>query len=231
MDNIEKAKLLNVDNIHNYIEGVDMIYPINNYADLSDTMMEMSNIYPTNLTKHTIHKKNYKIIRQIQPIAYGLCRTKIPIEYIKYSFKRFENGFLYYDYIQPIAFCIWAIDIISMTHKQLHILLICGKKRDYNLVPRILDDVVYLCRKANIQYISLIPANEELQNYYIRCGFEKNSMRIGDDMYVLDVSKSRMIPYTTPDKIVRKRIIKTRKCRKNRKQKKSRKHINTCSII
>ncbi len=213
MSDIEKSNLLNIDNIHNYIEGLNTVYPTNNQVDLPNTLMEMGNIYPANLTKHTIHKKNYKIIRQIQSIAYGLCRTKIPIEYIKYSFKRFENGFLYYDYIQPIAFCIWTIDIISMTHKQLHILLICGKKRDYNLVPQILDDVVYLCRKVNIQYISLIPANEELQNYYIRCGFEKNSMRIGDDMYVLDVSKSRIIPYTTPDTIVRKRIIKTMKHR------------------
>jgi hypothetical protein len=219
MDKIDTTNELNLNlendmfskNKHSYIGN---IYPDNYKIDLSNTIMEMSNIYPKNLTKHTIYKKDYKIVRQIQSSAYGLCRTKIPMEYIKYSFKKFENGFVYYDYNQLIAFCIWTVDMISMTNTQLHILLICGKKRDYNLVPRILDDVVYLCRKSNIQYISLIPANEELQNYYIQCGFEKNSMRIGDDMYVLDVSKSRIIPHTTPDTIVRKRINKTRKYRK-----------------
>jgi hypothetical protein len=242
MNNIEKANLLNIDintfskNRDEYIGKIDNLYLSNNQIDLSNIIMEMSNIYPTNLTKHTIHKKDYKIIRQIRSEAYAVCRTKIPMEYITHSFNKFKNGFLYYNENKLIAFCIWDIkDEYSLSigkFKKLHIYLICGKKLDYNLVPRILDDVVYLCRKENIQYITLEPANEELKEYYIRCGFKKEEeVTSGIKYLMLDVSKSRMISYTTPDTIVRKRIIKTRKCRKNRKQRKSRKYMNTCSII
>lgn len=242
MNNIEKANLLNIDintfskNRDEYIGKIDNLYLSNYPVNLPYTLMEMSNIYPTNLKKHTIHKKDYKIIRQIRSEAYAVCRTKIPMEYITHSFNKFKNGFLYYDENKLIAFCIWDIrDEYSLSIgkiKKLHIYLICGKKLDYNLVPRILDDVIYLCRKDNIQYITLEPANEELKEYYIRCGFQEyKDALLGSAYFGLDVSKSRMIPYTTPDTIIRKQIKKTQKCRKNRKQRKSRKHTNTCSII
>jgi hypothetical protein len=138
---------------------------------------------------------------------------------IKYSFNKFKNGFVYYDYNQLIAFCIWDIkEEYSLSIgkiKKLHIYLICGKKLDYNLVPRILDDVVHLCRKYNIQYITLEPANEELKEYYIKCGFEEYKDALdGSKYFGLDVSKSRIIHHTTPDTIIRKRINKTRKYRK-----------------
>jgi hypothetical protein len=224
MNNIYTTNELNLENDifsknkNNYIGN---IYPVNYKIDLSDTIMEMSNIYPKNLTKYTINKKDYKIIRQIRTDAYAVCRTKIPMEYITYSFNKFKNGFVYYDYNKLIAFCIWDIkEEYSLSIgkiKKLHIYIICGKKLDYNLVPRILDDVVYLCRKENIQYITLEPANEELKEYYIRCGFEEyKDTLVGSKYFGLDVSKSRIIPHTTPDTIVRKRINKTRKYRKNK---------------
>jgi len=242
MNNIYTTNELNLENdifSKNKNNYVGNIYPANYKIDLSDTIMEMSNIYPKNLTKYTINKKDYKIIRQIRSDAYSVCRTKIPMEYITYSFNKFKNGFVYYDYNQLIAFCIWDIkEEYSLSIgkiKKLHIYLICGKKLDYNLVPRILDDVVHLCRKYNIQYITLEPANEELKEYYIRCGFKKEEeITSGIKYLMLDVSKSRIIPHTTPDTIIRKRINKTRKCRKSRKQRKdikNKKYTNTCSII
>ena len=90
--------------------------------------------------------------------------------------------------------------------KDLLILLICGKKLDYRLVPRILDDVVHYCRKEDIQYITLEPANELLKKYYMECGFIEVDKET--KLLRLDVSKSRMGKRNTKYKFSN---LKTRK--------------------
>ena len=83
---------------------------------------------------------------------------------------------------------------MSDLFKELYIYLICGKQLDYKLVPRIIDDVVHLCRKSNIQYITLEPANDELKEYYIKCGFKERIAFGNSKLLELDVNNSRIIP-------------------------------------
>ena len=173
--------------------------------------IEVSNIYPNNLIKETIRADQRQIISQLRSEAYSICRSEIPYEYIKYSFNKFKKGFVYYKDKLPIAFCIWKVkEHISLSYnfKELYIYLICGKQFDYKLVPRIIDDIVHLCRKSNISYITLEPANNTLKEYYIKCGFKEKNDIFGNNILVLDVNNSRIIPQK--NKIFK---IKTRKRR------------------
>jgi hypothetical protein len=82
---------------------------------------------------------------------------------------------------------------MSGSFKELYIYLICGKQLDYKLVPRILDDVVHLCRKSDIQYITLEPANDILKEYYIKCGFKERHAFGNSKLLELDVNNARII--------------------------------------
>ncbi len=73
----------------------------------------------------------------------------------------------------------------------MYIYLISGKQLDYRLVTRILDDIVHLCRKNNIQYISLEAANNTLRDYYIKYGFEELNNLINIKILQLNLNNSR----------------------------------------
>jgi hypothetical protein len=174
-------------------------------------IIEVSNVYPNNLIKQNIRANQRQLISYLRSEAYSICRTVIPYEYIKSSFNKFKKGFVYYKNKSPIAFCIWKVREhlhFSGSFKELYIYLICGKQLDYKLVPRIIDDLVYLCRKTNIKYITLEPANNTLKEYYINCGF-KERCGIGDiNILELNVNNSRIIT-----KLNSRLNIKTRKRR------------------
>lgn len=160
-------------------------------------MIEVSNLYPNNLIKHNIKSDERQLISYLRSEAYSICRTQISYEYIKTSFNKFKRGFVYYKDKWPVAFCIWKVKNhfkMSGSFKKLHIYLICGKQLDYKLVPKIMDDVVHLCRKSDIQYITLEPANETLKEYYIKCGFEERSEIDNSKFLVLNVNNARIIP-------------------------------------
>jgi hypothetical protein len=83
---------------------------------------------------------------------------------------------------------------ISGAFKELYIYLICGKQLDYKILPRIMDDIVHLCRKSNIQFVALEPANDELKEYYIKCGFKERFAFGNSNILELDVNNPRIIP-------------------------------------
>lgn len=170
---------------------------INNKNIIQQNAIEVSNVYPNDLVKHNIHAAQRPLIAYLRSEAYDICRTVIPYEYIRASFNKFKNGFVYYKDKIPIAFCIWKVNEhmgFSGTFKEMYIYLICGKQLDYKLVPRIMDDVVHLCRKNNIHYITLEPANDTLKSYYIKCGFKERINMVGSTILEMSISNSRMIP-------------------------------------
>jgi hypothetical protein len=170
--------------------------PINNLENITYNLMEVSNLYPNNLQKINIRPEQRQLISYLRHEAYSICRTTMHYDYIKASFNKFKNGFVYYKDKLPIAFCIWKVREylqFSGTFKELYIYLICGKQLDYKLVPRIIDDVVNLCRKSNIQYISLEPANDSLKEYYIKCGFKERCGINNSKLLDLDVNNARII--------------------------------------
>ena len=124
--------------------------------------VEIEHISNNNIIRHNLENKRpdqRQLISYLRSEAYSICRTQISYEYIKWSFNRFKRGFIYYKDNLPIAFCIWKVrehfGPLS-NFKELYIYLIGEKELDHKLVPRILDDVVNLCRKSNIQYITLV---------------------------------------------------------------------------
>jgi hypothetical protein len=191
----------------NSISNNQNIYDIN--KNNIQNIIEVSNIYPK-LIKQNIRANQRQLIAYLRSEAYS-CRTEIPYEYIKSSFNRFKRGFVYYKDKLPIAFCIWKVREhlqFSGAFKELYIYLICGKQLDYKLVPRIIDDVVYLCRKSNIRYITLEPVNNTLKDYYINCGFKERYGIGNSKLLELDVNNSRIIT-----KLHSKFNIQTRKRR------------------
>jgi hypothetical protein len=168
-----------------------------NKLNIINDIQEISNIYPNNLTKYKLHASERLLISKIRSDAFSICRNKIPSEYIHYAFNNFKNGYIYYYNNKPHAFCIWDIrkhmNILNMNREdKLYIYLICGKKVDYQLVPRILDDVIQYCRKNNISNIILQPANDQLRDYYIKCGFIDNDSNNSNTLQ-LDINNARIL--------------------------------------
>ncbi len=159
-------------------------------------IMEVSNLYPNNLQKRNIRSDQRQLITYLKSEAHSICRNLISPEYINASFNKCKKGFVYYKDKLPIAFCIWKVKNhlqMSGAFKELYIYLICGKQLDYKLVPRIIDDVVHLCRNSNIQYITLEPANDTLKEYYIKCGFKERYAFGNSKLLELDVNDARII--------------------------------------
>lgn len=177
-----------------YIPNNQLIDKINIRQE--ENAFEVSNLYPNNLVKHNLRSEQRELISYLRSQADIICRNELLYEYIKYAFNKFKQGFTYYQDKRPVAFCIWRIyDYVKINTveviKRLHILLICGKQLDYKLVPRILDDVIYFCRKSNIQYITLEPANDKLKSYYINCGFKERFDFSKIPILELDVKSAR----------------------------------------
>jgi hypothetical protein len=198
---------------------INSVLENNNHAlnknTIHENAIEVSNVYPNDLVKHNIHASQRHLIAYLRSEAYSICRTSISPEYIRSAFNRFKNGFVYHKDKIPIAFCIWKVTEylrFSGTFKDLYIYLICGKQLDYKLVPRMIDDVVHLCRKHNIQYITLEPANDTLKSYYIKCGFKERDTIDGSHILEMSVDNSRIMSSHKKHVVYK---IKTRK-RQNR---------------
>lgn len=171
-----------------------------NTDDINNTnIIEVSNIYPNKLNRINLRANQRSLISYLRSEAYSICRTEISYDYIRSVFNKFKKGFVYYQGNKPVAFCIWkvtdhpSIVDLKLSYRSLYIYLICGIKADYKFVPRILDDVVNYCRKNNIKYISLEPVNDKVKEYYIKCGFKKNSDIGGNNILTLDVEQSRTL--------------------------------------
>ncbi len=161
-------------------------------------IIEVSNVYPTNLVKHNLHASQRRTISNIRTEAYNTCRGKLPHEYIRLAFNVFKNGYVYTINNKISAFCIWKIrrSEISITnlneYNEMLIYLICGVKLDYQLMPRIFDDIIHYCRKNNVRYVALKAANDQLKDYYIANGFTPYTDIAGDNNLRFDVSQSRI---------------------------------------
>ena len=193
-------------NGYNTIQIID-----NNINDLliyKPNLIEISNIYPNNLNKVQIQSRDRQQVISIRQQAQFICRNELSDEYIRYAFNKFKNGLAYYNNDILIAFCIWKVREYIHIHldkyKELYIYLICGRKLDNKLLPRILDDIVHICRKSQIKYIILEPANDTLKQYYMKYGFEEHIAYTGTKFIVLDVSKSR-VSYKTKIKLKTKK--------------------------
>lgn len=181
-----------------------------------NNLIEVSNIYPDNIKKNTLHASQRQLISVLRNQAYEICRTEMSNEYIRWAFNKFKGGFVYYRGNEPVSFCIWKIseqhmDIKTLEkYNELYIYLVCGKQLDYKILPRMLDDIIHFCRKSNIKYITLVPANDLLKEYYIKNGFvEIPPITEGyDHKLVLDVNTSRL---GTSRKIFRNRTRKIKR--------------------
>lgn len=205
MNNMESLNVNNMESLNT--DNIDENY-------INKNIIEVSNIYPNDMIKQTLKADNRSLISYIRSEAYSICRSEISFEYIKSAFNKFKQGFVYYSKNIPIAFCIWKIKNhlrFNNSYRELYIYLLCGKKLDYKLIPKIIDDLVDLCRKSNVQYITLQPINDTIKQYYIKCGFEERQDIMGTNMLVLDVNKSRI---QLSDRT--KSRIKTQKQRRNK---------------
>ena len=115
------------------------------------------------------------------------------MDYIHYAFNKFKRGLVYYaaDGTAPFAFCLWknrnmmGFDM-NVSHTEIHILLICGKGAGLGVVPFILDDLVKICRRDNIQYISV----EVKERYLEISNLSKSNKEISVFFHDFQVSKS-----------------------------------------
>jgi hypothetical protein len=129
----------------------------------------------TCLKKRNIRPNQQQLIEYLRTQSQYMCDIEITHEYINAVFNKCNNGFVYCKDKLPMAFCIWEVDEHfgpSGLFKELYIYLICGKQLNYTLIEKIIDDVVHLCKKTNIQYIRLEPMNNALEDYYIQYGFK-----------------------------------------------------------
>ena len=180
-----------------FVNANENITVSNNYKNNIINIIEVSNIYPTNLIKHNLHASERKHISNIRELACYVCCGKVPSEYIRWSFNDFKYGYIYTLDKHISAFCIWKINNnMSLKtlerYKEMYIHLICGIKFEYKLIPRIFDDIIHYCRKNSIRYITLKAANDKLKEYYIKNGFEENVDVSRDEIIQFDVSKSRI---------------------------------------
>jgi hypothetical protein len=160
-------------------------------------IVEISNIYPTNLVKHVIHASQRAAITRVRAEAYDVCRTEIPHEYIRWAFNKFKNGYVYTIDNKISATCIWKTNEVMNINtlkikRDIYVYLICGVKLDYQVLPRILDDIVHMCRKEGITHVTLNAVNPHLEQYYIAKGFVHGKNFANSDVLMLDVAKSRI---------------------------------------
>jgi hypothetical protein len=139
---------------------------------------EIENIYPSNIRTRALRSSSRTYLSEVQRLANGLCRERIDAEYINHAFNKFKEGLLYYRGDIPYAFSLWKVrnsDIYKeggfLSVKELHLLLLCAKKSDFPFFGLILHDIEEKCMRENIQFISLVPANELLEEYYKKYGF------------------------------------------------------------
>jgi hypothetical protein len=150
----------------------------------ANDLREIENIYPSNIRKRALRASQRTYLSEVRRLADGLCRERIEPSYINYAFNKFKEGILYYRGDIPYAFSLWKvrnsdvqIDGAISIMKELHIYLLCAKKSDFPFLGLLLNDIEEKCMRENIQFISLIPANELLSEHYKKYGFiEKRGM-------------------------------------------------------
>jgi hypothetical protein len=149
-----------------------MLYPI--LLEMSN-IIEIENIHPTDVEKVLIHASERAYISAIRRHAFEVCRGNISVSYIKQSFNRFKNGFVYLRNNTVVAFCIWNVrdnqNPDGTFKPALRIRLICSSSTSGVNMDVILYDIDAYCRSKGIKFISLYPANDSLREYYRTKGF------------------------------------------------------------
>ena len=153
---------------------------------VDDTIDEVGNIYH-NVKCTLINNKDKDFVKSLRDESYHICRELIPIPYIKHSFSKFTEGFVYNDDIgRRLGFCIWKVneDIHKdlRTTYSLYIFLICSKARDQKLCRNIFYDLENYCKRNRIVSVSLEAANPDLEAYYETFGFRTESRLHGIKM-------------------------------------------------
>jgi hypothetical protein len=160
-------------------------------ANNENNFHEIENIYPSNIRTRALRSSSRTYLSEVQRLANGLCRERIDAEYINHAFNKFKEGLLYYRGDIPYAFSLWkvrnsdmCIDGVFVSMKELHLLLLCAKKSDFPFFGLILHDIEQKCMRENIQCISLVPANELLEEYYKKYGFVEKTGMHGEKAFI-----------------------------------------------
>lgn len=142
---------------------------------------EVTNTYPTTLTKRLFHASERPFIASLRHTAYSTCRTQISDLYIKSAFNKFKYGYVYTRGDEVVSFCIWKIkEEISIAHgvrRELYVYLVCSIKEPYSALDMMLNDLEQYCIENRIEVISLEPANERLREHYTSRGFAEDQFR------------------------------------------------------
>lgn len=161
-----------------------------------NTVREIPNIYPRDLTRRLFHAKERPFIASLRHRAYETCRTQISDSYIKAVFNKFKNGFVYTRNGEVVSFCIWNVkEEVSFrfgVRKELYIYLICSEP--YAALDMMLYDLEKYCMENRIEVITLEPANEQLRDYYLSRGFIEDQFRkllLGKPVAIVRYSRSR----------------------------------------
>jgi len=170
-------------------------------------IIEVSNVYPTNLVKHNLHAKRRKLSAKICNETININGEQLPHKYIKLAFEIFQRGYIFMFEGKLHAVCIWSLDgpyIHSVDSKRVSVYrnmcvrLMCGINLDYQLTHYILDNLISYCNKTHIRYIQIYALNDEITNYCIRDGFTQQKSIYGDKFLYIDLSK-----YQKSSKIIR----------------------------
>lgn len=134
-------------------------------------LLEVSNIYRTNISRRRIYRKNKRIKQSLEEQANSICKDMLSERYIHNAFGKFTDGYAYYNRDDSIllGFCLWQKKL-NKAIPYIHILLLCSQNPEYSLGKTILNDIEYYCFENGIKMISVEPATEELFGYYSKVG-------------------------------------------------------------
>jgi hypothetical protein len=169
----------------------------------------MDNIYPI-VRKTFITNEDKAFVKTLRDESQNICRESIDPNYIKRSFKKFKQGFLYNDEIgKRLGFCIWKVDEIlrkdgGTSKYVLNLLLICSRYQSLKLSRNMFFDLDNYCKENGIEKIKLQPVNSKIEEYYKTFGFQ-TLQKISED----DITEMIKIVYTS---------IAIKKTRKNKSQ-------------
>jgi hypothetical protein len=122
-----------------------------------------------------------------------VCKGHISHYYIESVFKRFDNGYIYYDNNELFAFCLWKHNKAGKRqngtpiHSDLDILLICGNHPSFKVTKYILNDIIKYCLYKNIEYITLMTESSKLSEYYKECGFDIYKINTSSNGKITDI--------------------------------------------
>lgn len=175
----------------------------------TQNLVEINNIYPTHLRRKLIHSSDRETISTIRAQSERICRNSINPEYIRSALNKFRYGFVYYDGMHCVGFCIWkeynsTIEKHVVRRAYMNLLLICASPSNYKIGSMMLYDMDTYAHSQTMNYITLQPATPELIKFYEKAGYTYNTITKACDKPI------------TPFIILRPDNAKTRKLRRQR---------------